>query len=270
MSPFMAIGEAFTTFKDQITSVGEVFAFGFKGLGKGFKKLISGIKFLGKFFMTGKVLIGVAIAGLVIGLIKFKDKLKGVKDFLMGIPKTIGDFFKEQFVKIKNVLIDVINGMITVVNKVLPKSREIGLIKKEVIKETTEEEQKAADKFLQEKQEAENEIVGPSENESAMISDLQGSSEVKIKSADQTGDVLGSLNYKQFDLQNLGKSQEERLQDANAITENTATANGSTFTNQNNSSQTNISGTSSTTVGVSSGTANVDKSFNDVASSVSP
>ena len=103
-----------------------------------------------------------------------------------------------------------------------------------------------------------------------MISDLQGSSEVKIKSADQTGDVLGSLNYKQFDLQNLGKSQEERLQDANAITENTATANGSTFTNQNNSSQTNISGTSSTTVGVSSGTANVDKSFNDVASSVSP
>ena len=70
MSPFMAIGEAFTTFKDQITSVGEVFAFGFKGLGKGFKKLIGGIKFLGAFFMSGKVLIGLAIAGLVIGLIK--------------------------------------------------------------------------------------------------------------------------------------------------------------------------------------------------------
>lgn len=268
MSPFMAIGEAFTTFKDQITSVGEVFAFGFKGLGKGFKKLIGGIKFLGAFFMSGKVLIGLAIAGLVIGLIKFRDKLKGVKDFLLGIPKTIGDFFKDQFIKIKNTLIDTINGLIGYLNT-LP-FVELEYLKKVETQQNTEEEQKAAEKYLQDKAEAEGEMVGPSEAEAALVDDLQSGSEVKIKSADQTSDVLGSLKYKEFDLQNLGKSQEERMMEANALSETTDGTSGSTFTNQNNTSQTNINGSSSVAVGVTSGTVNTDKSFNDVASAVSP
>ena len=136
--------------------------------------------------------------------------------------------------------------------------------------QNTEEEQKAAEKYLQDKAEAEGEMVGPSEAEAALVDDLQSGSEVKIKSADQTSDVLGSLKYKEFDLQNLGKSQEERMLEANALSETTDGTSGSTFTNQNNTSQTNINGSSSVAVGVTSGTANTHKSFNDVASAVSP
>jgi len=270
MSPFMAIGEAFTTFKDQIKSVGEVFAFGFKGLGKGFKKLISGIKFLGKFFMTGKVLIGLAIAGVVLAMIKFRDKLKGVKDFLLGIPKTIGDFFKEQFLKIKNALIDTINSLIGYLNT-LP-FVELEYLKKAEAVQPTEEEQKAADKYTQDMQEAENEIEGPSNYEDKMIKDLNNGSEVKITGNNQVGDALGSLSYQPFDMANLGKSQEERMIDANTIKEqelqNKSKSNIPFL--QNNNNQTNISGSSSTTVGMSSGTSNGDATFDNMAGAVSP
>jgi len=272
MSPFMAIGEAFTTFKDQITSVGEVFAFGFKGLGKGFKGLISGIKFLGAFFMTGKVLIGVAIAGLVVGLIKFRDKLKGVKDFLMGIPKTIGDFFKEQFTNIKNFLIDVINGIISIVNKVLPKRREIPLIQKEIVEEKTGAEIGEDLDALLQKKEIESEKLGPSGDEASMISNLRGANQVKITGNNQVGDVLGSLSYQPFDMANLGKSQEERMIDANTIKEQELQDKSKSNIPflQNNNNQTNISGSSSTTVGMSSGTSNGDATFDNMAGAVSP
>lgn len=270
MSPFTSIGDAFTTFKDQIVGVGEVFAFAFKGLGKGFKNLISGIKFLGAFFMSGKVLIGLAIAGVAIGLIKFRDKLIGVKDFLMGLPKTIGDFFKEQFANIKSFFIDAINGLIVMMNKVLPGFAEIPLIQKEAKEEKTSAEIGQELDSLLEKNEPET--LGPSGDEASMIADLKGANQVKITSNNQVSEALGGLSYQPFDLANLGKSQEERLIDANTIKEQELQEKSKSNIPflQSNTNQTNISGSSSMTVGMSSGTANGDATFDNMAGALSP
>ena len=270
MSPFTSIGDAFTTFKDQIVGVGEVFAFAFKGLGKGFKSLISGIKFLGAFFMSGKILIGLAIAGLVVGLIKFRDKLKGVKDFLMGLPKTIGDFFKEQFANIKSFFIDAINGLIVMMNKVLPGFAEIPLIQKEAVEEKTREEVGQELDSLLDKNEPET--LGPTGDEASMIADLKGANQVKITGNNQVGEALGGLNYTPFNMANLGKSQEERLVDANTIKEQELQEKSKSNLPflQNNTNQTNVNQSSSMTVGMSSGTANGDATFDNLAGAVSP
>jgi len=149
---------------------------------------------------------------------------------------------------------------------------ELEYLKKAEAVQPTEEEQKAADKYTQDMQEAENEIEGPSNYEDKMIKDLNNGSEVKITGNNQVGDALGSLSYQPFDMANLGKSQEERMIDANTIKEqelqNKSKSNIPFL--QNNNNQTNISGSSSTTVGMSSGTSNGDATFDNMAGAVSP
>lgn len=60
-----------------------------------------------------------------------KEKLSNFADAIMEIPQKISDFFGNIFTKIKNFFIDAINGVIGMVNKVLPESLEIDKIEKE-------------------------------------------------------------------------------------------------------------------------------------------
>ncbi|MAG48941.1 hypothetical protein CMO86_04530 [Candidatus Woesearchaeota archaeon] len=66
-----------------------------------------------------------------------KEKLGVFADKVMEIPGQIADFFKDIFTKIKNFFIDAINGVIGMVNKVLPEKFEIEPIEREPDPSTT-------------------------------------------------------------------------------------------------------------------------------------
>ena len=71
-APFVAVGDAFMSLKDIGTDVVRVFKFFSEGgLTKGLKSFKNGIMALGKFFMSTKVLIGLAIAGVIAGIVYF-------------------------------------------------------------------------------------------------------------------------------------------------------------------------------------------------------
>ena len=126
-----------------------------KELGLMFGNMLKPLKLLPKLLMTFSTGLLAAIAGLlpyiliagaivvaIIALKKgfdfLKDNLDTVKeklgvfaDKIMAIPEMISDFFKGVFTKIKNFFIDAINGVIGMVNKVLPESLEITPLERE-------------------------------------------------------------------------------------------------------------------------------------------
>jgi len=118
-APFLAVGDAFMSLKDIGNDVVRVFQFFTKGgLTKSLKNFAGGIKALGRFFMSTKVLIGLAVAGVIAGILFFRDKIKDAADFIMAIPGKIADFFKSVFTKVTDFFKDMINSVIKLVNKI--------------------------------------------------------------------------------------------------------------------------------------------------------
>ena len=119
MEPFTAVGDALLSVRDIANSVTDVFSFfADGGLTKSLKKFKGGLKAIGKFFGSTKVLIGIAIAGVLLLMYKFRDKIGDVASAIMKIPGKIFDFFKGIFVMIKDFFIKMINGVIKLVNKI--------------------------------------------------------------------------------------------------------------------------------------------------------
>lgn len=118
-APFAAIGDAFMSIKDVGMEVYSIFLFFKKGgIMKALKSVRDGFKAIGKFFMSTKVLIGLAIGGVIAAIFMFKDKIKDAADYLKSIPGKIADFFKGVFVKISDFFKSAINSVITLINKV--------------------------------------------------------------------------------------------------------------------------------------------------------
>jgi len=118
-APFAAIGDAFMSIKDAGMEVYNIFLFFKKGgFMKSLKSVRDGMKAIGRFFMSTKVLIGLAIGGVIAAIFMFKDKIKDAADYLKSIPGRIADFFKGIFVKISDFFKNAINSVITLINKV--------------------------------------------------------------------------------------------------------------------------------------------------------
>ncbi|MDA8915562.1 hypothetical protein N9J01_00510 [bacterium] len=136
--PFIAVGDAFMSLKDIGTDVVRVFKFFSEGgLTKGLKSFKKGVMALGKFFMSTKVLIGLAIAGVIAGIVYFRDEIKAVANFIMGIPQMIGDFIKKAFTRISDFFKDMINVVIKLINKI--PGINIPLLETSTMKEEKEE-----------------------------------------------------------------------------------------------------------------------------------
>ena len=136
--PFIAVGDAFMSLKDIGTDVVRVFKFFSEGgLTKGLKSFKNGVMALGKFFMSTKVLIGLAIVGVIAAVVFFKDKIKAAANFIMGIPQMIGDFIKKAFTRISDFFKDMINVVIKLINKI--PGINIPLLETSTMKEKKEE-----------------------------------------------------------------------------------------------------------------------------------
>ena len=139
MEPFTAVGDALLSVRDIANSVTDVFSFFAEGgLTKSLKKFAGGIKAIAKFFGSTKVLIGLAIAGVLLLLYKFRDKIGDVAAAIMKIPGKIFDFFKGIFTMIKDFFIKMINGVIKLINKI--PGIEFDLLKTSKDKEEIEKE----------------------------------------------------------------------------------------------------------------------------------
>ena len=140
-APFAAIGDAFMSIKDAGMEVYNIFLFFKKGgFMKSLKSVRDGMKAIGRFFMSTKVLIGLAIGGVIAGLFFFRKKIGDAAEFLMSIPGKIADFFKTVFVKVTDFFKSMINSVIKLVNKI--PGINIPLLETSAMKEEKEEKEK--------------------------------------------------------------------------------------------------------------------------------
>ena len=115
LSPIMAVGDAFTQVKDQVKGIGESFMF----LGKaGIKGIATAFRFLGLIMKPIPIAIGLAIAGAIAIIYKFRDNIINVINFIKEIPTKVSDFLKGVFTKISDFFKDAINSVITLINKI--------------------------------------------------------------------------------------------------------------------------------------------------------
>jgi hypothetical protein len=118
-APFVAFGDALMAVRDGAMEAYNVFLFFKKGgLMKALKSFRSGIKAIGKFFMTTKVLIGLAVVGVVAAIFFFRDKIASVAKFLVSIPKKIGEFLGKVFTRLIDFYKTMINSVIKLINKI--------------------------------------------------------------------------------------------------------------------------------------------------------
>jgi len=115
LSPITAVGDAFNTVKDQVIGIGESFLF----LGKaGIKGIATAFSFLSKIMKPIPIAIGLAIAGAIYVIYKFRDTIMKVVDFIKEIPTKVSDFLKGVFTKISDFFKSAINSVITLINKI--------------------------------------------------------------------------------------------------------------------------------------------------------
>jgi len=146
-APFVAFGDALMSVKDGAMEVYNIFLFFKKGgLMKSLKGFRDGIKAIGKFFMSTKVLIGLAVAGVVAGIFFFRDKIADVAKFLVSIPKKIGDFLGKVFTRLIDFYKTMVNSVIKLINKI--PGIEIDLLETSKMKE--EREAKERDQRIKE------------------------------------------------------------------------------------------------------------------------
>ena len=140
-APFIAIGDAFMSLRDIATDVGSVFSFFTKGgLMKSLKGMRDGMKAIGRFFMSTKVLIGLAIAGVIAAVVFFKDKLISIGQFIIGIPEMIANGIKKVWTMITDFYKNAINSVIKLINKI--PGINIPLLETSTMKEKKKEEEK--------------------------------------------------------------------------------------------------------------------------------
>ena len=115
LSPIMAVGDAFNQVKDQVIGIGESFMF----LGKaGIKGIATAFRYLGLIMKPIPIAIGLAIAGVIAIIYKFRDNIANVINFIKEIPTKVSDFLKGVFTKISDFFKDAINSVITLINKI--------------------------------------------------------------------------------------------------------------------------------------------------------
>ena len=136
-APFVAFGDALMAVRDGAMEAYNVFLFFKKGgLMKALKGFRDGIKAIGKFFMSTKILIGLAVAGVVAGIFFFRDKIADVAKFLVSIPKKIGDFLGKVFTRLIDFYKTMVNSVIKLINKI--PGIEIDLLETSKMKEERE------------------------------------------------------------------------------------------------------------------------------------
>lgn len=115
LSPITAVGDAFNQVKDQVKGIGESFMF----LGKaGIRGISKAFKLLSKIMKPIPIAIGLAIAGAVAVIYKFRDNIVKVVDFIKDIPNKVSDFLKGVFTQISDFFKSAINSVITLINKI--------------------------------------------------------------------------------------------------------------------------------------------------------
>src|SRR6056300_1233730 len=139
--PFIAVGDAFMSLKDIGTDVVRVFKFFSEGgITKGLKSFKKGIMAIGKFFMSTKVLIGLAIMGVIAAVVFFKDKFISIGKFIIGIPGKIIDGIGKLFTFYTDLYKTMINSVIKLINKI--PGINIPLLETSKMKEEKEEKEK--------------------------------------------------------------------------------------------------------------------------------
>ena len=143
-APFVAFGDALMAVKDGAMEVYNVFLFFKKGgLTKVLKGFRNSIKVIGAFFKSTRVLIGLAVAGVIGAIFFFRDKLGAVADFLVSIPEKIGNFFKKAFTTFTDFFKSAVNAVIMLVRKI-PGFKNFGtLMETSKMKEEREEKERA-------------------------------------------------------------------------------------------------------------------------------
>src|SRR5210317_1528491 len=140
-APFIAVGDAFMSLKDVGKDVVRVFKFFSEGgLTKGLKSFKKGVMALGKFFMSTKVLIGLAIVGVIAAVVFFKDKLISIGKFIIGIPEMIANGIKKVWTMISDFFKSAINSVIKLINKI--PGINIPLLETSKMKEEKEESER--------------------------------------------------------------------------------------------------------------------------------
>jgi hypothetical protein len=113
------------------------------GLMKSLKSFRKSIKTIGTFFKSTRVLIGLAIAGVIGAIFFFRDKIGAVADFLVSIPEKIGNFFKKAFTTFTDFFKTAVNTVIMLIRK-LPFMDDFGtLMETSTMKAEREEKEKA-------------------------------------------------------------------------------------------------------------------------------
>lgn len=140
-APFIAVGDAFMSLKDIGKDMVRVFKFFSEGgLTKGLKSFKNGVMALGKFFMSTKVLIGLAIVGVIAAVVFFKDKLISIGNFIIGIPEMIANGIKKVWTMISDFFKSAINSVIKLINKI--PGINIPLLETSKMKEEKEESER--------------------------------------------------------------------------------------------------------------------------------
>jgi len=140
-APFIAVGDAFMSLKDIGKDMVRVFKFFSEGgLTKGLKKFKDGVMALGRFFMSTKVLIGLAIVGVIAAVVFFKDKLISIGKFIIGIPEMIANGIKKVWTMISDFFKSAINSVIKLINKI--PGINIPLLETSKMKEEKEESER--------------------------------------------------------------------------------------------------------------------------------
>lgn len=248
MLPFTAVGDALLSVRDIAYGVTDVFKF-FTGGGltKSLKKFAGGIKALGRFFGSTKVLIGLAIGGVILLLYKFRANIGKVGAAIMKIPGRIFDFFKGIFKKIKDFFIKMINGVINLINTVLPKKYELKQVGETYTEKKSAMLQAADDKTEQENIMAENKALI---DESAVTDDekkdLEKFGDPNEKIMPDKKFSLGDIEAGTVDYSKTAMNVDERKDINTASADLTAKANQSPVIIQQNSTQNNSSSSGQT------------------------
>ena len=243
MEPFTAVGDALLSVRDIATSVTDVFSFfADGGLTKSMKKFVGGIKAIGKFFGSTKVLIGIAIAGVLLLLYKFRDKIGDVASAIMKIPGKIFDFFKGIFTMIKDFFIKMINGVIKLLNKVNIFGDDMALLETSKDKKENKEELELKAKETREANALMNE-GDVSNEEKKQLEELKQPNE-KIMPDKKFS--LEEIETGKVDYSKVAMSVDDRKNINTASGELTAKANQSPVVIQNNTNQSNTSSSGQT------------------------
>jgi hypothetical protein len=254
-APFLAVGDAFMSIKDAGNEVLAVFSFfkdgGFMKTLKNFKK---GLKSIATFLKIPKVLITLAVIGVVGAIFYFRKKLKSVAEFIIGIPETIGKGLKKVFTMMVDFFKTAINTILKLINKI--PGIEIPLLETSKVKSAKEETEKQE---RIKRGTAEGEMAGAVTQTDLGDFDYAGAQKIKqTELASLDGPSAGKLDYSQI---SKGGDLRVAANDLNAATkDSSALGSGKTVIVNNMANQSNVSSNGAVVSGFVNN-KNVDDTF---------